>query len=46
MQKYCYLKSFEYITGLSLPLHCAHEHYYTNSDYTLARVTKTTVLQR
>ena len=45
MQKYCYLKSFEYITGISLPLYRAHKHY-TKSDYTLVRVTKTTVLQR
>ena len=45
MQKQCYLKSFELITGISLPLYCTHKHY-TNSDYTLVRVTKTTVLQR
>ena len=45
MQKYCYLKSFELITGISLPWDCAHK-LYNNSDYTLVRVTKTTVLQR
>ena len=45
MQKYCYLKSFEKITGISLPKYCAHKHY-TNSDYTLVRVTKTTALQQ
>ena len=34
-------KSFEQITGLSHPYYCVHKHY-TNSDYTLVRVSKTT----
>ena len=37
--------SFKQLTGLLLPWYCAHKHY-TYGNYTLARVTKTTVLQQ
>ena len=41
----CKNNAISKILNKLLPLYCAHK-YYINSDYTLVRVTKTTVLQR